>query len=139
MRTKEEAIAFLTERGKGTLIEHLVIVFTDVTEDGVVATMPVDKRTRQVLGSLNGGASLALAECLAGSTSVLFCADDEFPVGMQVSGSHVAPAFEGDVVEGVCTILHRGKATHLLNIDIRSKNTGKLISTSRVQNFIKKK
>ncbi len=136
--TKEEAIKYLTERGKDTLIDHLGIKFVDITENGVVATMPVNNNTRQVSGILNGGASLALAECLAGSTSALYCAEDEVPVGMQVSGSHVSAAMVGDVVVATSTLIHRGKSTHLVNVDIRSQNTGKLVSTSRVQNFIKK-
>src|SRR5208283_4723724 len=51
----------------GTLPGSLGIVFTEIGDDFVRGTMPVDERTRQPYGLLHGGASLALAETL-GST-----------------------------------------------------------------------
>ena len=45
-----------------SMAEHLGIRFLPSTEDAVHAEMPVDHRTSQPFGMLNGGASLALAE-----------------------------------------------------------------------------
>ena len=50
---------------KGTMVEHLGIKVTELGEDYVVGTMPVDNRTKQPFGILHGGASVALAETLA--------------------------------------------------------------------------
>ena len=50
---------------KGTMVEHLGIKVTELGEDYVVGTMPVDSRTKQPFGILHGGASVALAETLA--------------------------------------------------------------------------
>ena len=50
------------ERGKNTMSEHLGIEFIDVGDDYLVARMPVDHRTKQPMGIMNGGASCVLAE-----------------------------------------------------------------------------
>ena len=42
----------------------LAIEVTAITEGSMVATMPVDERTTQIHGILNGGASVVLAETL---------------------------------------------------------------------------
>ena len=47
-----------------TLGESLDINITEIGNDYLVGTMPVDKRTRQPFGLLHGGASVALAETL---------------------------------------------------------------------------
>ena len=66
----------LNDRSKNTMVTHLDIQFTDIGEDYLEATMPVDERTKQPLGLMNGGASLALAESVA-STAANFCVDQE--------------------------------------------------------------
>ncbi len=54
-----------------TLIGHLDIVFTEIGEDFLSATMPVDERTRQPYGLLHGGASVVLAETLGSTGATL--------------------------------------------------------------------
>ncbi len=125
---------------KGSMGEHLGIEFTSMEEGRVTATMPVDHRTCQPFGLLNGGASLALAEMVAGHGSVPLCAPGEMPCGIQVSANHVGmvKVEEGAFVTATGTIVHRGRTTHIWNIDITNR-TGKLISTARVVNQIVKK
>ena len=50
---------------ENTMVEHLGIKITELGEDYIVGTMPVDNRTKQPFGILHGGASVALAETLA--------------------------------------------------------------------------
>ena len=52
---------------------HLGIQFLEMEEGYVKAQMPVDERTCQPFGILNGGASLALAEIVAGHGSIPLC------------------------------------------------------------------
>ncbi len=100
------------------------------------ATMPVDERTMHHKNRLAGGSSLALAECLAGYASkVLFCNDDEFATGMQVSANHVFPAMEGQVVTAKADIVHKGTKTHVWNVDMYTEK-GRLISSTRVTNMV---
>ncbi len=47
---------------KNTMIEHLGIEFTELTNGHVVATMPIDHRTIQPMQRLHGGAIMPLAE-----------------------------------------------------------------------------
>ena len=56
-------------------------------DDMVMATMVVDERNRQPFGFLSGGASLALAENLAGVGSSALC-PGKICVGISVSGTH---------------------------------------------------
>ena len=123
---------------KDSLMHSLGIRFTIAEEDHVEATMPVDVRTRQPFGILHGGATLALAETVAGFGSNLLCNECEFVVGMQVSGNHISSAREGDTVTAVARIIHKGRSTHIWNVDIIS-SMGKLISSIRVMNSILKK
>jgi uncharacterized protein (TIGR00369 family) len=102
------------------------------------ATMPVDERTRQLFGILHGGATLALAETVAGLGSMILCNPDEFVVGMQVSGNHISSAHEGDTVRAVGTIIHKGRSSHIWNVDVFT-STDKLVSSVRVVNSILKK
>lgn len=62
--------------------------------DTCQAKMKVDEKNRQVFGFLSGGASLALAENLAGVGSMALC-PDKICVGINVSGSHVKAVMEG--------------------------------------------
>lgn len=128
----------LNASAKHALMGHLGIQYTYIDEDRVEATMPVDERTRQPFGVLHGGATLALAETLAGLGSMALCRPDEIAVGMQVSGNHISSAHEGDTVRAVGTIIHKGRSSHVWNVDVFT-STGKLISSVRVINSVLKK
>jgi len=121
-----------------TLMGALGIRCTEIARGYVTGTMPVDNRTRQPMGILHGGASLAFPETLAGLGSVAIADEGEIQVGMQVSGYHVASTVVGDTVRGEATILHQGRSTHVWNVDIYSTQSGKLISSCRVVNSILK-
>lgn len=128
----------LNERGRHALMGNLGIQYTYVSEDRVEATMPVDHRTRQPFGILHGGATLALAETVAGLGSMVICQPDEIVVGMQVSGNHISSAHEGDTVRAVGTIVHKGHSSHVWNVDVFT-STNKLVSSIRVVNSVLKK
>ena len=105
--------------------------------DTCQARMKVDERNSQVFGFLSGGASLALAENLAGVGSMALC-PDTICVGINVSGSHVKAVMEGDTVTATAHLLHRGKTLHQWHIDITNK-AGELISSVEVTNFVMNK
>ncbi|WP_321479927.1 Cof-type HAD-IIB family hydrolase [uncultured Bacteroides sp.] len=128
----------LNARAHHALMGNLGIQYTYASEERVEATMPVDERTRQPFGILHGGATLALAETVAGLGSMIICQPDEFVVGMQVSGNHISSAHEGDTVRAVGTIVHKGRSSHVWNIDVFT-STDKLVSSIRVVNSVLKK
>jgi uncharacterized protein (TIGR00369 family) len=120
---------------KNTLIEHLGIEFTEVSNVRIVARMPVDNRTIQPMKRLHGGATMALAETVGSAGSLALIDPTKFSVlGVEISGSHVATTTENEVY-GIGTILHQGKTSHVWEIRIEDK-TGKLISLCRLTNRI---
>lgn len=105
--------------------------------DTCQARMKVDERYRQIFGFLSGGASLALAENLAGVGSLALCPNN-ICVGINVSGSHVKAVLDGDTVTATAHILHKGKTLHQWHVDIRN-GAGDLISSVEVTNFVMNK
>lgn len=105
--------------------------------DTCQAHMKVDERNRQIFGFLSGGASLALAENLAGVGSLALCPNN-ICVGINVSGSHVKAVLDGDTVTATAHILHKGKTLHQWHVDIRN-GAGDLISSVEVTNFVMNK
>lgn len=128
----------LNAQARHALMGNLGIQYTYADQDRVEATMPVDHRTRQPFGILHGGATLALAETVAGLGSMILCQPDEMVVGMQVSGNHISSALEGDTVRAVGIIVHKGRSSHVWNVDVFT-STNKLVSTVRVVNSVMKK
>src|ERR1700688_870833 len=127
LRTVEE----LNSGGEVTLIGHLGIRFTEVGDDFVRATMPVDARTKQPYGLLHGGASVALAETL-GSMGATMCVDTkEYQcVGQEINANHVRAARTG-LVTGTARPVHLGGRTQVWTIDIVNEFR-RLVCTSRL-------
>jgi len=120
---------------KDTLMEHLGIVYTEVSDGRIVAKMPVDSRTFQPMKRLHGGATMALAESVGSAGSLTLVDPKQFAVlGVEISGSHVATTRENEVF-GIGTLVHRGKTQHVWEIRVEDK-TGKLISLCRLTNRI---
>lgn len=102
--------------------------------DTCKASMRVDERNRQVFGFLSGGATLALAENLAGVGSMVLC-PNKICVGINVSANHVKAVLEGDTVSATARILHKGRTLHVWHIEI-TNGKGELISAIDITNFI---
>ena len=121
----------LNRLSRGTLIEHLGIVFTGAGEDWLQATMPVDERTRQPYGLLHGGASVVLAETL-GSSAGNLCVDtaSQVGVGLEINANHLRAARTG-VVTGTARALHVGRTTQVWEIRIENE-AGKPVCISRL-------
>jgi uncharacterized protein (TIGR00369 family) len=120
---------------KPNLSTALGMEFVSTPEDDTcMAYMKVDERNRQPFGFLSGGASLALAENVAGVGSSALCPGCAC-VGIEVSGSHVKAVAEGDTVTAYARLLHQGTTLHVWNVDIKD-TSGDLISNVRVTNYI---
>jgi len=116
---------------ENTLIRHLDIVFTEIGDDFIRATMPVDDRTRQPYGLLHGGASVVLAETL-GSMGANMCVDPSKYrcVGQEINANHVRSARRGQVA-GTARPVHLGGRTQVWSIDIVN-NADDLVCISRL-------
>ena len=124
-------LADLNGNRDATLIGNLGILFTEIGEDFVRGTMPVDARTVQPYGLLHGGASVALAETL-GSMGAAMCVDaDEYQVvGQEINANHVRAARSG-LVTGTARAVHLGGRTHVWSIEIVNE-AQKLVCISRI-------
>ncbi len=120
---------------KDGLSQTLGMEFLSTPEaDTCQARMKVDERNRQVFGFLSGGATLALAENLAGVGSMALC-PNKICVGINVSANHVKAVLEGDTVTATARILHKGRTLHVWHIEI-ANSSGELISAVDITNFI---
>ena len=117
------------------LSQTLGIEFFSTPEpDTVGARLKVNKTNSQPFGFLSGGASLAMAENLAGVGSLALC-PDKICVGINVSGNHVRSVLEGDTVTAIAHIIYKGTTLHTWRVDV-TNSEGKLISTVTVTNYI---
>jgi 1,4-dihydroxy-2-naphthoyl-CoA hydrolase len=123
--------AELTAVGNKSLPGHLGIIITEVGEDFLRATMPVNARTHQPFGLLHGGASVALAETL-GSIGSIMCIDTEkfMAVGQEINANHIRGMATG-VVTATARPWHLGRTSHVWHIELREES-GKLVCVSRL-------
>ena len=119
------------QQAAGTMVEHLDIRVSEVGDDYLKATMPVDERTKQPMGLLHGGASVALAETL-GSLAANLTVDTEKSacVGLEINANHVRAARSGRVT-GTARPVHIGRTTQVWQIEIHD-DSDRLICTSRI-------
>jgi 1,4-dihydroxy-2-naphthoyl-CoA hydrolase len=115
---------------RNTLMEALGIEIKEVGNGKVVATMPVDDRTRQPMGFLHGGASVALAETAASVGAYeLVDKETEAVVGLEINANHIKGKRDG-MVTATADLLHKGKTTMVWNVTITDENND-LICVSR--------
>jgi len=131
MFSKEVTPDHINAMSKGNMLEHLGIICTEVGEDYIVGTMPVDQRTKQPYGLLHGGASVVLAESL-GSIAAHCTIDTnkQFAVGLDINANHIKSAKSG-VVTGVTRPIHVGRKTQVWEIKIHNDNK-ELVCISRI-------
>jgi 1,4-dihydroxy-2-naphthoyl-CoA hydrolase len=119
------------QRGRGTMVEHVGIVITELGEDFLSGTMPVDHRTVQPMGILHGGASVVLAESLGSiAANLVVYPSAYYCVGLDINANHIRPADKG-YVTGVAKPLHTGRTTQVWSIEITNSD-GKLVCISRL-------
>lgn len=125
----------LNNRPDNHLSALLGIEFTEITDNSLSASMPVDQRTKQPLGILHGGASVVLAETLGSMASNLVINRDEWvAVGLEINANHLRPVSEGSV-NGICTPIHIGRKTHVWDIKLYNEE-GKITCISRLTTAI---
>lgn len=130
------SIEEINKLNEGTMMETLGIEYLDVKEGYVYARMFVRKELSQPYGMLHGGASMALAESIGGVGSAYYLGIKDYIIrGMQFSANHVKAAKVGTYVYATATIIHKGRQTHVWNIDIKNENN-EIVSTCRLTNFI---
>lgn len=113
-----------------TLMQAIDIRITEIGDDHLTGTMPVDDRTRQPYGILHGGASVALAETLGSSAAMLCCEEGTAAVGLEINANHLRAVREGTVT-GTARPIHIGRSTQVWEIRIVN-DAGELTCISRL-------
>jgi 1,4-dihydroxy-2-naphthoyl-CoA hydrolase len=113
-----------------TMMETLGIRFTEIGDDWLRGTMPVDHRTHQPYGLLHGGASVVLAETLGSSAAMLSLDPSEVAVGLDINANHIRGVRSG-IVTGTARMVHIGRTTQVWEIRIETE-TGELVCISRI-------
>lgn len=126
-------LEYINITSENTLIDTLGIRYTEIGEDYITASMPVNKNTVQPFRILHGGASVALAESLGSIASTLCIADlaKQRPVGVEINANHLKSAAEGTTVYGKVSAIRVGKTMHVWNIEIKNEDH-ELICISRL-------
>ncbi|MBA2648362.1 MAG: hotdog fold thioesterase [Legionella sp.] len=108
----------LNQRGKNSMADFLDIQFTDIGDDFLTASMPVDARTKQPIGILHGGANVVLAETVASTaanavidTTLFYC------VGLEINANHIRSVKSGLII-ATASPLHLGRTTQVWQIFI---------------------
>jgi 1,4-dihydroxy-2-naphthoyl-CoA hydrolase len=114
-----------------TLVDRLGMRVTEIGDDFIRGSMPVDARTRQPFGLLHGGASVALAETL-GSLAGNLCLDStrDVAVGLDINANHIRAITQGTVT-GTARALHIGRMTQVWEIRIEDEKQ-RLVCISRL-------
>lgn len=121
----------LNRRGENTMAAFLDIVFTEVGEDSLIATMPATHRTKQPLGIIHGGANVVLAETIA-STAANAVVDLEkfYCVGLEINANHIRSVRDG-LVKAITRPIHIGRTTQVWSVEIFNEE-GKKTCVSRM-------
>ena len=114
------------------MVAYIGITITEIGDNFLRGTMPVDHRTIQPMGILHGGASMALAETL-GSMAAGLVIDPakKFCVGLDINGNHIRSVKSGRSVTGTATPLHLGNSTQVWSIEIKGEDD-RLVAISRL-------
>jgi 1,4-dihydroxy-2-naphthoyl-CoA hydrolase len=131
--SRDYSLEELNEMAFGNMAGHLGMEFTEIGPDFLRARMPVDERTRQPVGLLHGGASVALAETLGSVAANLVRSLDGSMgtcVGLEINANHLRPVRSGWVI-GETRPLHLGRTTQVWEIRI-SDERGRLVCVSRI-------
>lgn len=113
------------------MTQLLNIQATSITENTIVATMPITDNVRQPFGILHGGASVVLAESIGSVASNLIIDPEKYAgVGLDINANHVRSASKGTLT-AICSPLHIGKTTHVWDIKMYD-DANNLICVSRL-------
>lgn len=126
----------LNNLNKNTMGTAIGLEFTEIGNEYIEATIPVDHRTTQPMGLLHGGASVALAETL-GSIAGMLVLDNpktQGVVGIEINANHLRAAKEGKVT-GRVEPIRIGRSVQVWRILIRD-NKDRQICESRLTTMV---
>ena len=127
----QPSVEEINNRPKNHIGALLGIEITEIGDNFIKGTMPVDQRTHQPVGILHGGASVVLAETLGSiASNLVLNPDKNMGVGLELNANHLRMVKSG-LVTGICTPIHIGGKTHVWDIKLYN-DVGKITCVSRL-------
>lgn len=129
--TYQETLKKMNSMLAGTLMETLDITFTDLGDDYLTASMPVNSKVYQPMGLLHGGATVALAETVASSAAHFLLDDPSKEVrGIEITANHLKSKRDGTVF-ATARPIHKGRTTQLWEVEVKDEG-GNVISLCKM-------
>jgi 1,4-dihydroxy-2-naphthoyl-CoA hydrolase len=108
------------------------LTFTRVSADEVECEVPVGPHLVQPYGLVHGGVYSSIVETLASVGAALYAMPrNQTTVGLENTTSFLRAVRRGKLI-GVARPLHRGRATQVWEVEVRSDD-GKVAATGRVR------
>ena len=116
------------------LLKTLEIKFTDVGDDFLTATMPVNEKVYQPDGILHGGATVALAETVGSAAVAVLTKNSNLTIrGIEINANHIKSVKKGTVI-ATAKPIHLGKTIQLWEIRTVDEEN-QLISISKLTTY----
>ena len=124
-----DSVKAVTDKYMG---QYLGLEMTELGEDFLKGTLPVNEKTKTPFGLLHGGASCVLAESL-GSIAAYLCLDSktQSAVGIEINANHLRSMRDGFVV-GIAKPIHVGRSIQVWEIRIYDEKEEHLVCISRL-------
>lgn len=116
---KDPELKKINDWCKDTAVDHNGIQVTEVKDDCLIGTMPVDKRTVQPQRRLHGGVSCVLSESLSSIAANMVLDQEKYTAfGISIEANHLRPVMEGNEVKGIAKPIHIGKTIQVWETSI---------------------
>ena len=135
---KEKVLKVCNQIADKGLLKTLEIKFTDVGDDFLTATMPVNEKVYQPDGILHGGATVALAETVGSAAVAVLTKNSNLTIrGIEINANHIKSVKKGTVI-ATAKPIHLGKTIQLWEIRTLD-DENQLISISKLTTYTRYK
>ena len=135
---KEKVLKVCNQIADKGLLKTLEIKFTDVGDNFLTATMPVNEKVYQPDGILHGGATVALAETVGSAAVAVLTKNSNLTIrGIELNANHIKSVKKGTVI-ATAKPIHLGKTIQLWEIRTVDEEN-QLISISKLTTYTRYK
>ena len=135
---KENVLMVCNQIADKGLLKTLRIKFTDVGNDFLTASMPVNENVYQPDGILHGGATVALAETVGSAAVAVLTKNPNLTIrGIEINANHIKSVKKGNVI-ATARPIHLGKTIQLWEIRTVDEQN-QLISISKLTTYTREK
>ncbi|AER40722.1 MAG: PaaI family thioesterase [Flavobacteriales bacterium] len=136
-KINEKLLKELNSLRKNTLMQTLKIKYIGIgiNINTLIAKMSINKNVLQPMGFLHGGATIALAESVGSSLSIINVNQKIFNVfNVEISANHIRNIRKGTLF-AKAKLIHKGRTIHFIKMNISNENKD-VISFCKMTNII---